>query len=62
MALLKNLTILFYDISVAFMNTPMPDCDKVYVEPLEGLYENNDMVWVSKRGIERSERRLTTLS
>ena len=59
MALLKNLTILFYDISVAFMNTPMPDWDPVYVEPLEGLYENNDMVWclnVALNGLKDASR------
>ena len=33
MALLKDLTILFGDISVAFMNTPMPEGDLVYVDP-----------------------------
>ena len=44
MALAKDLTILYGDISVAFMNTPMPEGDLVYVEPPEGLYENNDVV------------------
>ena len=31
------------------MNTPMPEGDPVYVEPLEGLYEHNDTVWCLKR-------------
>ena len=33
MAVSKDLTILFGDISVAFMITPMPEGDPVYVEP-----------------------------
>ena len=32
-ALAKDLTILLGDISVAFVNTPMPEGDPVYVEP-----------------------------
>ena len=36
MALSKDLTILFGDISVATMNTPMPEGDPVCVEPPEG--------------------------
>ena len=51
MALSKDLTILFGDISVAFMNTPMPEGDLVYVEPPEGLYEHNDTVWCLKRAL-----------
>ena len=51
MALSKDLTILFGDISVAFMNTPMPEGDQVYVEPPEGLYEHNDTVWCLKRAL-----------
>ena len=47
MALLKDLTILFGDIGVTFMNTPMPEGDPVYVEPPEGLHEHNDTVGVS---------------
>ena len=35
MAQSKDLTIL----CVAFMNTPLPEGDPVYVEPPEGLYE-----------------------
>ena len=45
MALWKDLTVLFGDISVAVMSTPMSVGDPVYVEPLEGLYEHNDTVW-----------------
>ena len=51
MALSKDLTILFGDISVAFMNTPMPEGDPVCVEPPEGLYEHNDTVWCLKRAL-----------
>ena len=51
MALSKDLTILFGDISVAFMNTPMPEGDLVYVEPPGGLYEHNDTVWCLKRAL-----------
>ena len=51
MALAKDLTILFGDISVAFMNTPMPEGVLVYVEPPEGLYEHNDVVWCLKRAL-----------
>ena len=51
MALAKDLTILFGDISVAFMNTPMPEGDRVYVEPPEGLYEHNDVVWRLERAL-----------
>ena len=51
MALSKDLTILFGEISVAFMNTPMPEGDLVYVEPPEGLYEQNDTVWCLKRAL-----------
>ena len=51
MALSKNLTILFGDTSVAFMNTPMPEGEPVYVEPPEGLYEHNDTVWCLKRAL-----------
>ena len=40
MALSKNLTILSGEISVAFMNTHMPEGDPVYEEPPEGLYEH----------------------
>ena len=38
MALGKDLTILFGDMS-------MPEGDPVYVEPPDGLYEYNDVVW-----------------
>ena len=44
MALAKDLTILFGDMSVAFMNTPMPEGDPVYVERPESLCEHNDVV------------------
>ena len=37
MALLKELTIMLGDISVAVMNTPMPEGDLVYVESPESL-------------------------
>ena len=37
MALSKDLTILFGDIRVAFMNTLMLEADLVNVEPPEGL-------------------------
>ena len=50
MALSKDLTILFGDIS-AFMNTPVPEGDPVYVELREGLYEHNDTVWCLKRAL-----------
>ena len=49
MALSKDLTILFGDISVSFTNTPMPEGDPVRVEPPEGLYEHNDTVWCLER-------------
>ena len=45
MALSKDLTILFGDIHVAFMNTPMPEGDP----PHAGLFEHNDTVWCLKR-------------
>ena len=48
MALSKDLTILFGDMSVAFMNTPMPEGDPVYVEPPERLYGHIDTVWCLK--------------
>ena len=48
MALWKYLTILFCDISVAFMKTPMPEGVLVRVELLEGLYEDSHMVRCSK--------------
>ena len=51
MALSKDLAISFSDIGVAFMNTPMPEGDRVYVEPLEGFYEHNDTVWCLKRAL-----------
>ena len=51
MALPKDLTILFGDVSVAFMNTPMPEGDPGYAEPPEGLYEQNDTVWCLKRAL-----------
>ena len=52
MALSKDLTIVFGDIGVAFMNTPMPEGDHpVYVEPLEGLHEHNDTGWCLKRAL-----------
>ena len=51
MALSTDLTILFDDIRVAFMNTPMPWGDPVYVEPPEGLYDHNDTVWCLKRAL-----------
>ena len=51
MALSKDLTILFGDFSAAFMNTPMPEGDPVYVEPPEGLYECNNTVWRLKRAL-----------
>ena len=50
-ALSKDITISFGDISVAFMNTPMPEGDLVYVEPPEGLHEHNDTVWCLKRAL-----------
>ena len=49
MALSKDLTILFGDIRVAFTNTPMLEGDPLYVEPPEGLFENNNTVWCLKR-------------
>ena len=61
MALSKDLTILFGDIGVPFMNTPMLEGDPVYVEPREGLYEHNDTVWCLKRAFERFEGRFSTL-
>ena len=61
MALSKDLTILFSDISAAFVNTPMPEGDPVYVEPPEGLYEHNDTVWCLNRAFERFEGRFSTL-
>ena len=51
MALSKDLTILFGDISVAFMNTPMPEGDPVYVEPPERLHEHSGTVWCLKRAL-----------
>ena len=45
MALARDLKILFGDISVAFMNTPVPEGVPVCAEPPEGLYEHNDSVW-----------------
>ena len=40
----------------------MPEGEPVHVEPPEGRYENNDMVWcVKKRDSERLERCITTL-
>ena len=59
MSLSKDDTILFGDISVAFMNTPVPECDPVYVEPPGGLYEHNDTVWCP-RSFERFEGRFST--
>ena len=50
-ALSKDLTILFGDISVALMNTPMSEGDLVFVEPLEGLYDCNDKVLRPKRAL-----------
>ena len=49
MALAKDLTILFGDIIIAFMNTPMPEGEPVYVELPEGLYEHNDEIWCLRR-------------
>ena len=51
MALSKDLTILFGDIGVAFMNAPMPEGDPVYVELREGVHEHNDTVWCLKRAL-----------
>ena len=51
MALATDLTILFGDIGVAFMNSPMLEGDLVYVEPPEGLYKNNDTFWRLKRAL-----------
>ena len=51
MALSKDLTILFGDISVAVMNTPMAEGDPVYVEPPEGLHEHTDRIWCLKRAL-----------
>ena len=51
MAPSKDLTILFGDMSVAFMNTPMFGGDPLYVEPPETLYEHNDTVWCLKRAL-----------
>ena len=49
MALSKDLTVLFCDVSVAIENTPMPEGDPVYVyvEP-PGLHENNDLSGASR--------------
>ena len=49
MALSQDLTILLGDIGVAFMNTPMLEGEPVYV-------------MVSRKGIERFEGRISTLS
>ena len=51
MALSKHLTILFGVVGVAFMNTPMPEGDPVYVVPPNSLYEHNDTVWCLKRAL-----------
>ena len=56
MAMSRGLTILFGDISVAFMNTPMPQGDSVYVEPPEGLYEHSDTAWCLKRALKDASR------
>ena len=58
---LEDLTISFSDIGVAFLNTPMPQGDRVYVEPPDGLYEHNDTVWCLKRAVNglRNASRLT---
>ena len=45
---LLAMALLFGDISVAFMNTPIPEGDPV---PPEGLYEHNDTVWCLKRAL-----------
>ena len=44
-------SILFGDISVAFMNTPMPEGDPEYVVPPQGLYERNDTVWSLRKAL-----------
>ena len=51
MVLSKDLTILFGDISVAFMNTPMPEGDPAVrgASRRSLLYEHNDTVWCLKR-------------
>ena len=51
MALSKDLTILFGDISVAFMNTPMLGGDLVNVEPQEDLHEHSGTVECLKRAL-----------
>ena len=51
MALWKDLLVVVCDITVAFMNTSMPEGETVHVKPPEGLYENNDMVWCLKRAL-----------
>ena len=60
MALSKDLTILFSDIGVAFMNTSMPEGEPVHAEPPEGVRKQRHGVAPAK-GIERLGRRITTL-
>ena len=58
MALSTDLSLLFGDIGVAFMNTPVVEGNPVFVEPPEDLFENNDTVWCLKRAT-RSEAQPT---
>ena len=61
MALSKDLTILFCEISVAFMNAPMPEGEPVHVESPEGLYEKQRHSVAPGKGIEQFDRPIATL-
>ena len=49
MVLSTDITILFGDIRVVFMNMLMPEGDQVYVLLPDGFSEHNDTVWCLKR-------------
>lgn len=51
LALRENLTVRCGDISVAFMNTPMPEDTPVFVEPPKGLCPDRSVVWRLRRAL-----------
>ena len=59
MALSKDLTILFGDISVAVVKTAMPEGDPVSVEPPKRTHLHGV---ASQEGFERYEGRISSLS
>lgn len=51
LALRESLVILCGDISLAFMNTPMPEGTRAFMQPPKRLYRDGAVVWRLRRAL-----------